>query len=72
MYPACADKRLHRPAEWAHYHPYVHHGFNGTVWTHPDLVPQHDVKHAGAASLDGEISGEVHPPAEAAAPAEAV
>lgn len=24
--PACADKRMHRPAEWAKYHPEAGHG----------------------------------------------
>jgi hypothetical protein len=39
-------------ADWAQ-HPYAGHGFNGNVWTHPDLQVL-----AGAASL-GQISGEV-------------
>ena len=59
MCPACTEKRLHAPADWAH-HPYAGHGFNGSAWTHPDLQVL-----AGAASL-GQISGEV---VEAAAPA---
>lgn len=45
MCPACENKRLHGPDEWQH-HPYAHHGFNGTVWTHPDLAP-HDAAPAG-------------------------
>ena len=47
---ACADKRLHTAADWT-YHPMAGHGYNGTLWTHPDLK-------GGAASL-GQISGEV-------------
>jgi hypothetical protein len=47
---ACTDKRVHTPADWAH-HPYAGHGFNGSVWTHPDL--------AGAGPSSWQISGEV-------------
>ena len=36
--PACEAKRLHTPEEMK-YHPYAGHGFNGSVWTHPDLDP---------------------------------
>ena len=38
MCPACANKALHGPADWLH-HPYAHHGYNGSTWTHPDLDP---------------------------------
>jgi hypothetical protein len=55
MCPACENKRLHGPDEWQH-HPYAHHGFNGTVWTHPDLAP-HDGAGTGAADLAGESRG---------------
>ena len=66
MCPACEFKRVHGPAEWLN-HPYRTHGYNGSVWTHPDLAPQLDgVDHAGAANLVGN-SGE--DTAEAAAPA---
>ena len=34
--PACDSQRLHAPSDWE-YHPYVHHGWNGSIWTHPDL-----------------------------------
>ena len=47
-------ERVHAPADWE-YHPYVHHGWNGSSWTHPDLPY---ATGAGAASL-GQISGEV-------------
>ena len=57
MCPACESKRLHGPAEWEH-HPYRTHGFNGNVWTHPDLLPR-DVADAGAATSQRQISGEV-------------
>jgi hypothetical protein len=68
MCPACTNKRAHGPEDWKH-HPYRGHGFNGTVWTHPDLQP-HDVTHnAGAANLAAGISGEVHVAKAKAAPA---
>ena len=39
MCPACANKRLHAPEDWAQ-HPYAGHGFAaGQGWTHPDLEP---------------------------------
>jgi hypothetical protein len=50
--PACTDQRLHQPVDWER-HPFRGHGFNGNIWTHPDLSGS-----AGAASL-GQISGEV-------------
>ena len=37
--PACDSKRLHAPEDWE-YHPYAHHGWNGSSWTHPDLDQQ--------------------------------
>jgi hypothetical protein len=51
--PACTDKRFHTPADWAH-HPHAGHGFNGSVWTHPDLQVL-----AGIAISQGGSSGEV-------------
>jgi hypothetical protein len=48
MCPACELKRVHTREDWLH-HPYAGHGFNGSVWTHPDLP--------GAAT--SRISGEV-------------
>ena len=63
MCPACENKRLHGPDEWQH-HPYAHHGFNGTVWTHPDLAPHDGAQNAGAVNL-GSLGGGV-PVAEAA------
>jgi hypothetical protein len=66
MCPACDNKRLHGPAEWKN-HPYAGHGFNGTVWTHPDLAPRDVANQAGAANLAAGISGEAT--AKAAAPA---
>jgi hypothetical protein len=59
--PACAAKRLHTPEDWAQ-HPLAGHGFNGTLWTHPDLA---NGTQAGAATSPA--SGEVY--AEQAAPA---
>ena len=65
MCPACANKAAHGPDDWKH-HPYRTHGFNGTVWTHPDLAT-HDVAHnAGAANLAAGISGEATAEAKAA------
>jgi len=58
MCPACENKRLHGPEDWAH-HPYAGHGFNGQAWTHPDLP----TSSAGAATSEnsGEISGAAAP-----------
>jgi hypothetical protein len=60
--PACIDKRLHTPEDWAH-HPYATHGYvSGHGWTHPDLAPD---AQAGAATSKNSGEG-----LDAAAPAE--
>jgi hypothetical protein len=38
MCPACHFKRLHTAEDWKN-HPWAGHGYNGTSWSHPDLVP---------------------------------
>jgi hypothetical protein len=50
--PACTDKRVHTPADWA-YHPYAGHGFNGSMWTHPDLEVLAGAASFGMANLGG-------------------
>jgi len=56
MCPACSNKRLHAPEDWAQ-HPYAGHGYaSGQGWTHPDLIP---ALHAAGAASQRQISGEV-------------
>ena len=70
MCPACSNKRLHGPSDWAN-HPFVTHGFNGTVWTHPKLDPHYVPEMPAPPNLDAGISGEATAETTAA-PAEAV
>jgi hypothetical protein len=56
MCPACESKSLHAPEDWEH-HPYRTHGFNGSVWTHPDLPG------AATSRISGELNEEVGAPA---------
>jgi len=40
--PACIERRLHTPADWA-LHPLAGHGYQeGLGWTHPDLQVQNE------------------------------
>jgi hypothetical protein len=68
MCPACANKRVHALDDWK-YHPYATHGFNGSFWTHPDLVPHDVADQAGAVNLAAGVSGEVTVAEAKAAPA---
>jgi hypothetical protein len=68
MCPACSNKRVHALEDWK-YHPYATHGFNGSFWTHPDLVPHDVADQAGAVNLAAGVSGEVTVAEAKAAPA---
>ncbi len=58
--PACDSKRVHSLEEWLH-HPYRAHGFNGSHWTRPKIVPL-NVTDAGAANpRNGGTLGGVEP-----------
>jgi hypothetical protein len=38
--PACDEKRVHTPAEWAEFHEYAGHGYAaGVGWTRAELEP---------------------------------
>ena len=52
MCPACSNKRVHAREDWK-YHPYATHGFNGSFWTHPDLVPPAKEKENDVERHDG-------------------
>jgi len=71
MCPACENKRLHAPGDWAH-HPDARHGYQrGQGWSRQDLDPamhaEADRGGAQISQISGEVSGEA-PPAGGSSP----
>jgi hypothetical protein len=63
MCPACANKRLHGPAEWAH-HPDARHGYQrGQGWSRADLNPatRNESATGGGAQISGEVREQAPP-----------